>query len=79
MSTFSERHGPRRQLVVIRPKPAKTGRPREHALREVVNAILYLTKTGETMVYLAVCFACWPNAPMNMPASFSGKSAYKSA
>jgi transposase len=28
------------------PKPAKPGRPREHAFRELVNAIFYLTKTG---------------------------------
>lgn len=41
------------------PQPAQTGRPREHALREVVNAIFYLTKTGCQWRNLPEHFARW--------------------
>ena len=41
------------------PKPAKTGRPREHAFRELVNAIFYLTKTGCQWRNLPEHFARW--------------------
>ena len=41
------------------PKPAKTGRPREHSFRELVNAIFYLTKTGCQWRNLPEHFARW--------------------
>ena len=41
------------------PKPAKTGRPREHAFRELVNTIFYLTKTGCQWRNLPEHFARW--------------------
>ncbi len=33
-------------IAPLLPPPAKTGRPREHAWREIVNAIFYLTASG---------------------------------
>lgn len=33
-------------LVPLLPAPAPTGHPREHDLREIVNALLYMTHTG---------------------------------
>jgi putative transposase len=42
------------------PKPATRGRPREHSLRELVNAIFYLTRTGCQWRYLPEHFAPWP-------------------
>jgi transposase len=41
------------------PEPAKTGRPREHEFRELVNAIFYLTKTGCQWRNLPEHFARW--------------------
>jgi putative transposase len=41
------------------PEPAKTGRPREHAFRELVNAIFYLSKTGCQWRNLPEHFARW--------------------
>lgn len=42
------------------PKPAKRGRPREHAFRELLNAIFYLVKTGCQWRNLPREFAPWP-------------------
>jgi putative transposase len=39
------------------PKPAKTGRPREHAFRELLNAIFYAVRTG----------CQWRNLPKDFP------------
>ena len=39
------------------PKPSKTGRPREHPFRELLNAIFYLVKTG----------CQWRNVPKTLP------------
>lgn len=41
------------------PKPSKHGRPRKHPFRELVNAILYVTKTGCQWRYLPKDFAPW--------------------
>ena len=42
------------------PKPAQTGRPREHTYRELLNAIFYLVKTGCQWRNLPNHFAAWP-------------------
>ena len=42
------------------PKPSKIGRPRQHAVREVLNAIFYLVKTGCQWRNLPTHFARWP-------------------
>ena len=39
------------------PKPAKTGRPREHTFRELLNAIFYVVRTG----------CQWRNLPKDFP------------
>lgn len=41
------------------PLPKPTGRPRENDFRLVVNAILYLTKTGVPWRYLPAEYPCW--------------------
>ena len=41
------------------PKPAQTGRPREHTYRELLNAIFYLVKTGCQWRNLPNHFAPW--------------------
>jgi putative transposase len=41
------------------PKPCKTGRPREHSYRELLNAIFYLTKTACQWRNLPKDFAPW--------------------
>jgi putative transposase len=41
------------------PKPSKTGRPREHSYRELLNAIFYLTKTACQWRNLPDNFAPW--------------------
>lgn len=41
------------------PKPCKTGRPREHRHRELLNAIFYLTKTACQWRNLPAYFAPW--------------------
>jgi putative transposase len=41
------------------PKPCKTGRPREHEYRELLNAIFYLTKTACQWRNLPQDFAPW--------------------
>lgn len=41
------------------PKPAKTGRPREHSSRELLNAMFYLTRTGCQWRNLPSDFAPW--------------------
>jgi len=41
------------------PKPSKHGRPRQHPIRELANAILYVTKTGCQWRYLPKDFAPW--------------------
>lgn len=41
------------------PKPSKTGRPREHSYRELLDAILYLVKTGCQWRNLPESFAPW--------------------
>lgn len=41
------------------PKPCKTGRPREHTQRELLNAIFYLTKTACQWRNLPAHFAPW--------------------
>lgn len=41
------------------PKPCKTGRPREHSYRELLNAIFYLTKTACQWRNLPAHFAPW--------------------
>ena len=41
------------------PKPSKIGRPREHEVREVVNAIFYLVKTACQWRNLPTHFAPW--------------------
>jgi len=33
-------------IAPLLPPPAKTGRPREHSWREIVNAIFYITRSG---------------------------------
>ena len=42
------------------PKPSKRGRPHEHRLRELVNAIFYIVKTGCQWRNLPNHFAPWP-------------------
>jgi putative transposase len=39
------------------PKPAATGRPRQHGCRELLNAIFYLLRTG----------CQWRNLPKDLP------------
>lgn len=39
------------------PRPAKTGRPREHAYRDLLNAIFYVVRTG----------CQWRNLPKDLP------------
>jgi putative transposase len=39
------------------PKPARTGRPRQHSYRELLNAIFYLLRTG----------CQWRNLPKDLP------------
>ena len=41
------------------PKPFKTGRPREHSYRELLNAIFYLNKTACQWRNLPEHFAPW--------------------
>jgi putative transposase len=41
------------------PKPCKTGRPRKHSYRELLNAIFYLTKTACQWRNLPTHFAPW--------------------
>ena len=41
------------------PKPSKKGRPRQHAYRELLNAIFYLNKTGCQWRNLPEHFAPW--------------------
>ncbi len=41
------------------PKPSKTGRPREHAYRELLNAMFYLVRTGCQWRNLPKDFAPW--------------------
>jgi putative transposase len=41
------------------PKPARTGRPREHTWRELLNAVFYLTRTGCQWRNLPTDFAPW--------------------
>ena len=41
------------------PKPCKTGRPREHSYRELLNAIFYLSKTACQWRNLPEHFAPW--------------------
>jgi len=41
------------------PKPSRTGRPREHCYRELLNAIFYLTKTACQWRNLPENFAPW--------------------
>jgi len=41
------------------PKPSKTGRPREHSYRELVNAIFYLVKTACQWRNVPTDFAPW--------------------
>lgn len=41
------------------PKPGKTGRPREHAFRELLNAMFYLNRTGCQWRNLPKDFAPW--------------------
>lgn len=41
------------------PKPRRTGRPRKHRQRELLNAIFYLTKTGCQWRNLPESFAPW--------------------
>jgi putative transposase len=41
------------------PKPCKTGRPREHSYRELLNAIFYLSKTACQWRNLPENFAPW--------------------
>ena len=41
------------------PKPSKTGRPRQHPYRELLNAIFYLNKTGCQWRNLPEHFAPW--------------------
>ena len=48
------------QVEPLLPKPAKTGRRREIELREVVNAIRYLARTGCGWRMLPVNFPPWP-------------------
>ena len=42
------------------PKPSKTGRPREHSYRELLNAMFYLSKTGCQWRNLPTHFGPWP-------------------
>ena len=42
------------------PKPAKTGRPREHTYRELLNAMFYLVRTACQWRNLPKDFAPWP-------------------
>lgn len=44
------------------PEPGKKGRPREHAFRELLNAIFYLSKTGCQWRNLPNHFAPWSTA-----------------
>ncbi len=41
------------------PPPAKTGRPREHAWREIVNAIFSITRSGCAWRLLPHEFPAW--------------------
>src|SRR5664280_454200 len=41
------------------PKPSKTGRPRQHPYRELLNAIFYLVRTGCQWRNLPKDFAPW--------------------
>ena len=41
------------------PKPSKTGRPREHTYRELLNAMFYLVRTGCQWRNLPKDFAAW--------------------
>jgi putative transposase len=41
------------------PKPAKTGRPREHSFRELLNGVFYVVKTGCQWRNLPKDFAPW--------------------
>jgi putative transposase len=41
------------------PKPSKTGRPRQHSLRELLNAMFYLVRTGCQWRNLPRDFAPW--------------------
>jgi len=41
------------------PKPSKTGRPREHAYRELLNAMFYVVRTGCQWRNLPKDFALW--------------------
>lgn len=41
------------------PKPSKTGRPRKHSVRELLNAIFYLVKTACQWRNLPAHFAPW--------------------
>jgi putative transposase len=42
------------------PKPSKTGRPREHSYRELLNAVFHLGKTACQWRNLPTQFAPWP-------------------
>ena len=42
------------------PKPAKTGRPREHTYRELLNAMFYVVRTACQWRNLPKDFAPWP-------------------
>ena len=41
------------------PKPCKTGRPREHTYRELLNAMFYVVRTGCQWRNLPTDFAPW--------------------
>jgi putative transposase len=41
------------------PKPSKTGRPREHSYRELLNAMFYLVRTSCQWRNLPKDFAPW--------------------
>jgi putative transposase len=46
-------------LAPLLPAPAATGHPREHELREVINALLYMDHTGCQWRYLPHDFPPW--------------------
>lgn len=48
-----------RLLEPYMPKPKLTGRPREHSLREILNAIFYITKSGCVWRLLPNDFPKW--------------------
>ncbi|WP_161782392.1 transposase [Methylobacter tundripaludum] len=46
-------------LEITRAPPKKRGRPRSYSFREIVNTILYITKTGYQWRMLPSDFAPW--------------------